>query len=163
MRKIIINIIDSLSVRKYIQRVINLLSKWYSLASNPWKTLKLISFLWLPSVVKDTYLRFLIVIMTTKYALLRSLIEYTANGRCICVLILLTSTWTWMRQMGMELVSLSSGWFHTSFPAELKPELHMKLTIMIWVKRIACCRINCLFRPGTKAAMSFTKGTPAVR
>ena len=73
MRKIIINIIDSLSVRKYIQRVINLLSKWYSLASNPWKTLKLISFLWLPSVVKDTYLRFLIVIMTTKYALLKSL------------------------------------------------------------------------------------------
>ena len=67
------NIIDSLSVRKYIQRVINLLSKWYTLASNPWKTSKLISFLWLPSVVKDTYLRFLILIITTKYALLKSL------------------------------------------------------------------------------------------
>lgn len=150
-------------MRKYIQRVINLSSKWCSLASNPWKTSKLISFLWLPSVVKDTYLRFLIVIMTTKYALLKSLSRVYSKWVMHLFPDLLTSIWTWMRQMGMELVSLSSGWFHTSFPAELKPELHMKLTIMIWVKWIACFRINCLFRPGTKAAMTFTKGTPAVR
>lgn len=60
-------------MRKYIQRVINLLSKWYSLASNPWEDFKTHLISLIASVVKDTYLRFLILIITTKYALLKSL------------------------------------------------------------------------------------------